>query len=590
MEEEMAAPATPESGVEYTCDWDTPDNPSFHQWTTVNVAEVIPGVALPLNATWFQAIEKPEMRKFVAGFGAEDLVPVYDEPYPNFIGFFAGRPALNMGFVMTLLSTYQVDAGSTAAEQFFTPDEGTTYAVPAAADPERARRNRARTFRVWGQLPRVVAADRARAEQIERNIRALDLSAMAPAAMWRNLDHISTTCAVMGANHLLASYAGSEYSSLLMQLLAGSLADVPADTVVRLTSALDVESSAASVALWELSRWVRKDARLREAVIESPLAEVDAALAGGRDERWRALASRFRALIAEHGFHGRNEISLTVADWSEDHTFLLNSLKTMVSADDTRSPVAHHEQAVAARRALEDEFRGRLPAAKQRSFDYLLERAQTFVRMRETTKTTLIRALRPGRPLLLEVARWLVDEGAFATTEDLYYLLYHEVEQLLTGGLDRSGIPALVARRREQHETLQAYRLPDNFAGLPDVRPIGSGEEDGAGAGQVLTGLGVSGGVATGTARVIMDLDDADTTPFRPGDVLVAPLTDAPWTPLFLTASAVVVETGGLLSHAATVAREFGIPAVAMVHNATRAIKDGQVLTVDGHAGTVRVE
>src|SRR3970040_1633855 len=126
----MISSPPPAIELDLECEWDTPDNPSFHQWTTVNVAAGMPGVALPLNATWFQALEKPQMRKFVAAFGASDLVPVYDEPFPNFIGFFARRPALNMGFVITLLSTYQVDAGSTAGEQFFTPREGESRRLP----------------------------------------------------------------------------------------------------------------------------------------------------------------------------------------------------------------------------------------------------------------------------------------------------------------------------------------------------------------------------------------------------------------------------------------------------------------------------
>ena len=328
----MISSPPPAIELDLECEWDTPDNPSFHQWTTVNVAEVIPGVALPLNATWFQALEKPQMRKFVAAFGASDLVPVYDEPFPNFIGFFAGRPALNMGFVMTLLSTYQVDAGSTAAEQFFTPGEGETYAIPAAADPERARQNRRRTFRVWGQLDRTVAADRAKAERLVRRLEALPLEQLSPEAIWFHLNRVSVDCASMGANHLLASYAGSEYSSLLIGYLAGSRPDVPPDAAVRLTSALDVESSRASVAVWQLSRWLRRDTDLQAAFASWPLNQIDASLRDSRDRPWREFARRFDQLLAEHGFHGRNEISLTVPDWTEDHTFLLNSLRAMVSA------------------------------------------------------------------------------------------------------------------------------------------------------------------------------------------------------------------------------------------------------------------
>ena len=575
------------------CDWDTPENPSYTEWTTVNVAEVIPGVSLPLNATWFQATEKGQMRAFVGSFGASDLVPVYDEPYPNFIGFFAGRAALNIGFVMALLSTYQTGAGSSAAEQFFTADEAGGYAVPTAADPERAARNRARTFRVWGQLPRAIAADRAQALRLGAQLGALNSPSTSLRQMWAGIDRIANRCGRMGSNHLLASYAGSEYSSLLMQLLAEHLPDVPAEAVVQLTSALDVESAEPSVALWELSRWIRTQPALADALARRPIDEIDARLASPPDPAWRAFAGRFAALLAAHGFHGRNEISLTTPDWSEDHTFPLNSLRTLAGAGDDASPIEQHRRAGERRRALEIEYRQRLPAGARRAYDRLLERAQTFVRMRETTKTTLIRAIRPGRPLLLELGRRLVEDGALDQAEDFYYLFYHEIEAGMRGGFDPAVVRAAVARRRRQYQTLQGYRLPDNFVGLPEVLPAAPVGEDPrhaeAGVG-TLTGLGVSGGIARGRARVILDVDEADRLPLQPGEVLVAPLTDAPWTPLFLTAAAVVVETGGLLSHAATVAREFGIPAVAMVTNATRLIRDGQMITVDGTQGRVALE
>jgi pyruvate,water dikinase len=102
-----------------------------------------------------------------------------------------------------------------------------------------------------------------------------------------------------------------------------------------------------------------------------------------------------------------------------------------------------------------------------------------------------------------------------------------------------------------------------------------------------LSGTGASAGVARGPARVLMSLAEADR--FRPGDVLVARTTMPAWTPLFAAACAVVTETGGVLGHAAVVAREYGIPAVLGVKDATALLRDGQLIEVDGSAGTVRV-
>jgi pyruvate,water dikinase len=103
----------------------------------------------------------------------------------------------------------------------------------------------------------------------------------------------------------------------------------------------------------------------------------------------------------------------------------------------------------------------------------------------------------------------------------------------------------------------------------------------------VVTGLAGSSGKARGTARILLSIAEADK--LRPGDVLIAETTAPPWTPLFATAAAVVSDSGGILSHCAVVAREYGIPAVVGTGLATRAIRDGQIVEVDGDAGVVRV-
>ncbi len=138
-------------------------------------------------------------------------------------------------------------------------------------------------------------------------------------------------------------------------------------------------------------------------------------------------------------------------------------------------------------------------------------------------------------------------------------------------------------RGKGQFKDMESFVLPDNWTGLPEVSRRGAAPVPE----RVLKGLGVSPGEVTGPARVITSFAAGAAADFKPGDILVAPFTDAPWTPLFATAGGVVVETGGVLSHAATVAREYGIPAVAMIKDATRMIETGQRLTVNGGAGEV---
>ncbi|MGH2626241.1 MAG: PEP-utilizing enzyme, partial [Anaerolineales bacterium] len=142
---------------------------------------------------------------------------------------------------------------------------------------------------------------------------------------------------------------------------------------------------------------------------------------------------------------------------------------------------------------------------------------------------------------------------------------------------------ARVTARRAEREALLNVAPPEVFAAPPELLPIAAAESSSS----ELTGMGVSAGVASGRARVIISAAAAEETDLQPGEILVAPFTDAAWTPLFVPAAAVVVETGGMLSHAATVAREYGIPAVVAVRGATSLIRNGQSLTVDGATGRI---
>lgn len=191
------------------------------------------------------------------------------------------------------------------------------------------------------------------------------------------------------------------------------------------------------------------------------------------------------------------------------------------------------------------------------------------VRRRERTKDVVLRATHALRLALREIGRRQVAAGVLATEDDIYYLIPEEVAS-----------PHLhahkVAGRRAERARLAALELPSLFTlGWHPVL------DDQAGA--AVTGLGVSAGTATGPVQILRDGDDD----LEPGAVFVTHVTDVGWTALFGSAAAVVTDVGGLHSHAAVVAREFGIPCVVATENATRALKDGQVVLVDGDAGTV---
>ncbi|WP_240911806.1 PEP-utilizing enzyme [Thermococcus sp. M36] len=175
----------------------------------------------------------------------------------------------------------------------------------------------------------------------------------------------------------------------------------------------------------------------------------------------------------------------------------------------------------------------------------------------------------------------LVDAGVLEVPQDIFYLKLSEIEQIKKWPLSddtAEKLRALVSRRKEKWENLKDKPFID-----PRLLYVQDTSEDAQRA--LLVGIPGSPGVAEGPARIIRD--SSEFHKLRPGDVLVAPYTTPAWTPLFRLAVAVVVDTGGPLSHAAIVAREYGIPAVMGTGVATKVLKDGQYIRVDGNRGLV---
>ncbi len=219
---------------------------------------------------------------------------------------------------------------------------------------------------------------------------------------------------------------------------------------------------------------------------------------------------------------------------------------------------------------------------------FMVRSARTWQRRREAARANLVRTPWSLRQLLFEVGRRLRDRGILRESEDIFYLLWGEIEALLEGGsTDRAGegVAGRVERRRARYLRMLGWPPPSRLlAELPDGRLVPFVPDPGAG--DALRGFGASPGRVTARARVLSGVEQGGE--LRPGEALVARTTDIAWTTLFRTASAVVTEIGAPTSHAAIVARELGIPAVVNVDGVTERVRTGDLLFVDGWAGMVR--
>jgi len=294
------------------------------------------------------------------------------------------------------------------------------------------------------------------------------------------------------------------------------------------------------------------------------------------------LQRELAAFLAEHGHRTAAEIDLGMPRWSDDPTQVLGSLANYLRiTDPTDHPDARFARGAAAAEAAVAQVVGEVRRrSRVRAWvtGLALHRTRQLAGMRETHKDYLVRVLAHARAQLAILGAELAGRGLLAAADDVFFLELREVAAALDGTDQR----ALVADRRAEYDReLRRRHIPRVLLsdGTEPEAEHAAPAPEGA-----LVGVPASAGTVTGVVRVVLDPADAH---LEPGEILVAPSTDPGWTPLFLTAGGLVMEMGGSNSHGAVVAREYGIPAVVGVPDATARLHTGQTVTVDGAAGTV---
>jgi pyruvate,water dikinase len=293
--------------------------------------------------------------------------------------------------------------------------------------------------------------------------------------------------------------------------------------------------------------------------------------------------------LREYGQRGPNEWDIHAVSWEARPEQVLALVDSMRQSPDDNSPDARHARLEAKRAEATERIRGKLPDDEIRQrFDVALQSAIRTIPLREATKLLAVTTVNEVRMAIRELGRRGVEAGRFATPEDVMMLLDAELDDYVR---DPEPFVAVIAERLAQYQLL--FDLEPPFIIDADPAPLsqwprrGTSTASVAVEGDVLTGIGGSAGQYEGIARVVTDLPAA--LALELGEILVAPLTDAAWTPLFLVAGAVAVDVGALNSHAVVVSRELGIPCVLSLDDATQRLTDGMRLAVDGTAGTVTV-
>ena len=402
-----------------------------------------------------------------------------------------------------------------------------------------------------------------------REIAAFDYDSL---TLLELIERLESMAEGVGENMVLmfrASHLVSFSRGKLLEFCEAHIGRAAESFVTDLLQGTPTASLESGAALWDVAQVLAQNDGAFEHLRRRPDLEGLASLLdvdGGGD-----FLSRFNDWLTKYGHRNGSFGELAEPTWFEDPRVAIALVLQSVGADDPR---LGQKKAIRVREQVQREFEERLrdPDIISR-FRELLATAEPYLGVRESRDHATNMALTAIRLPALALGRRLVEQDAIASTTDVFFLRFSDLEAAARD--PTSDLRALVAERRDVYEYWRNVAPPVTIGAFTprEVEP------------KFVRGVAASGGVATGTARVIMTLVDAHT--LRVGEVLVTRATTPAWTPLFGTAAAVVTEGGGALSHCAILAREYGIPAVVGASGATVRIRDGAMITVDGTKGRV---
>ncbi len=575
--------------------FDTPPEPD-HTYTPYGLAEMLPGVLPPL--LW--SINAPMLDNAFRTLFADLEIPTpsVDGSYLA-VGRFRGRAALNLTVLKEAAASMPGGSAAEVERQYL----GRVVTEGIADGPaQKAGLRQAiaglKALRIRKRVEDEVALF---ADAVEFVLaigvdlarlpvqRLLAYRARIRSLAWRGYEaevaaSAGAAAAYRGLEMALERWAGKEEAALWAQkLTAGPSPDQQAGTNC-------------AGELWELYVADVQNQPPCDVLLEGPVETTEERLESLGEDGIRFVDAVHRTM--RH--FGSMALYGDVA-WDEDPTMVWQCIASMGRCDVEGHDIDPGPRLAATRLSREEAF-GHLVSQLKSSWKWRLTRIVTgqivdmrrrmlrklagdateFLSLRERAKSALLILGGEERRLITEAGRRLVSSGLIASADDVLMVSDQELGDMLLG--DEPISPEEIRRRREAFEqAVQGDPLPQTFQGHPGTHEYTPIEGD------RLEGWAASPGVARGRVRVLSNL--AEGAKLEPGDVLVARSTDPSWTPLFLIAGAIVLEEGGPLSHAAIVAREFGLPAVLNVTGATEALDEGAEVEVDGTAGVVtRVE
>jgi phosphohistidine swiveling domain-containing protein len=605
----MDTPLPAVSDEEVRAAWAMPyPSTPYDIWTRTNVGEVFANAVTPFTWSVYRVIAEAT---FLRNPERIWLIPkelLRDGQPPLLIRAINGRLFFNTGLIYHIATEYlglpswffiASLGGPQVGERLKLAPRGLRPLRFARALPDLLREQR-RLEGVIREFQRTARSMREDARRLRRD----DLSRLDLPALLARLDRLTERAGAPYRQVFDGSSAALNTYGLLAELCARWLDDraLANDLVTGLSNLLTAQASAA---LWQVARAARGRPRVRRIIETAPPHDLRGRLAA-EPEAW-AVAAALDRFFDAHGHRAVDEFELAVPRWSEDPAFVQSTLRAYLDAPPEMAPSRHLERqrarrAAAERRARRGLARGALDRVlpwRRLVFREVLRRTRRLLPMRENPKYHFLLYAAEMRRTGLALGGRLVAAGVITGRDDVFFLARAELDRAAAG--DTRDLRPLVTARRALHARFNAWEPPEiiaagalgaaesSFISMQTAAETAGVAETAATVitttGGRLMGIAASSGTATGRARVALTAEEGAA--LEPGEILVAPFTDPGWTPLFPVAGAIVMDLGGLLSHGAIVAREYGIPAVVNTRTATTALRTGQIVTVNGDTGEV---
>ncbi|MDW6004190.1 PEP/pyruvate-binding domain-containing protein [Vibrio mangrovi] len=342
--------------------------------------------------------------------------------------------------------------------------------------------------------------------------------------------------------------------------------------------------------LWQLRDKIQQDSQAQHYWLNHSSATIAAELNQGSTQHYLTEVAQY---LEEFGHHSKQELDLLVPRYIEIPESIIEQLQTVLRQDADKDPRVRNEDQQSKNKAVMQMLIQSTPLLKRRSLTRMLGQVRELLWWREELRDLSVRYYRYVRKITLEVENRLLQAGVLQQKDDVFFLEMSDVIAAVQGKLSAGQVSEKVQKNRAYYASFSRYQIADEIgerygmfgamaSNTDNLLADSSSSDEPENS---IKGVAGSPGVITGIARVVVDINDADR--LQPEDILITRCTDPGWTPKFSMLSGVVTETGGILSHAAVICREYGIPAVLAVKQATRKVRDGDVITIDGSQGRI---